>query len=781
MEINFDKILNKKEVLDIMQCYENSINYNKYCRVYDEVANQSIKHLTPKGYYIIKENSNYIDIDCEKIIFCIVTLGSHVDEEIKRYFDNNDILKSMMLNSIADQMLYDISNSMFRLLQKEQSIQGVNLTSRIEPGSSESNIEFQKDILDVINNDESTGITLTTGYMFSPTKTLSYYYGASKNLPKNTVDHDCNKCSNLTCPYRKVNVTIIKGSKSFLYQVKKNENLLNVIRQNNLPIQAYCGGKRSCGKCKVRLVEGDLILSNEEKKLLTQTEIDNRIILACFHEVTNDIVISLDMEDNNSKIQTDYYIDCNANPKYRLININKIVESADNNYSVTELINNKLRLNLDYSLNSIKKLSRIDDLNDDIFLLTRNDRKVLHASNKSIDAYGIAVDIGTTTIVVTLIDLLNTQEIGIYKNVNPQNSYGADIISRINYAMKDTKAIQTKLICKEITLAIRTIATENNINANDIVEIVISGNTTMMYLLEGINPKRLSVSPFTTIDLSLREYNYNELFSDDYLNCQISLLPGISAFIGSDIIAGLSYCNILEQKGNVLFIDIGTNGEIALKINDRIICTSTAAGPAFEGSNIKCGMSSMNGAISNIKLEDNCVNYEVIGNCTPKGLCGSALIDITSELLKNDIIDKTGKLRDNKYTIYNNHDIDISLYQDDIRQLQLAKAAISAGINVMLDISKVSYSDIDTVYLSGGFGSNLNIESAITIGLIPKDLKNKIEILGNTSLGGCVKYLLEHNNSNNFDNIKSKCSYLELSTNTKFNNEYISNIHFNQY
>ncbi|GMQ63863.1 ASKHA domain-containing protein [Vallitalea maricola] len=779
MEIEFSKILNKKEVLNTMQCYEDSTNYSEYCKIYEEVVDNSVKNITPKGYYIITDNDNYIDNNCEQVIFCLVTLGSFIDEEIKRYFDNNDYLKGMMLNTIGDQMLFDISNSLFKLLQKEQSDNGINLTSRIEPGSSESSIKFQKTILDMINEKESTDITITSGYMFSPTKTLSYYYGASANIPPTTVDHDCSKCSNLTCPFRKYNLIIKQGTKSHRYQVKKGENLLNVIRHYNFPIEAYCGGKKVCGKCKVKLLKGNIELSDEERRFLTDSEIEEGIILSCFHSIDNDITIELKEEAATSKIQTDYKIGNIKNPKYKLLKIDGIIESPDNNKSAIELINEKLVANYKYSLNAVKGLSNIDNLKKDIYLLSKNNKEILKAADNEITAYGVGIDIGTTTIVITLIDLLKNKEIGIYKNVNPQKAYGADVISRINYAIKDNQNIQTELICNEISSGIKAIVDKYELNEKDILEITISGNTTMQYLLTGINPYKLSISPFTTMDLSLNEYLYSQLFGDNLLDCTVTLLPGVSAYIGSDITAGFYYSDLINQEGNILFIDIGTNGEIALKTkDDSIICAATAAGPAFEGANIKCGMGSIDGAICNISLVDDKFKYDVIGNSTPKGICGSALVDITAQLLDTDVIDNTGKLNIDEVILYQDKQTEIGLYQEDIRQLQLAKSAISAGISVLIDEASISFDDVDKVFLAGGFGSNLNIANAITIGLLQKELKDKVEILGNSSLGGCVKYLLDDNSSNNFDEIKSKCKYIELSTNMKFNEEYIMNMYF---
>ncbi|GMQ60109.1 hypothetical protein AN1V17_45090 [Vallitalea sediminicola] len=779
MEMEFSKILNKKEVLNTMQCYEDSTNYSEYCKVYKEVVEFSVKHIIPKGYYIIVDNDNYIDNNCEQVIFCLVTLGGFIDKEIKRYFDNNDYLKGMMLNTIGDQMLFDISNSLFKLLQKEQSDNGINLTSRIEPGSSESSIKFQKTILEKINEKDTTDITITSGYMFSPTKTLSYYYGASANIPPTTVDHDCSKCSNLTCPFRKYNLFIKQGNESHRFQVKKGENLLNVIRQYNLPIEAYCGGKKACGKCKVKLLKGNIELSQEEKKFLTTGEIEDGIILSCFHNIDNDLTIELSEEASTSKIQTDYKIDNSNNPKYKLLKINGIIESPDDNKSAVELINEKSGSDYIYSLKAVKELSNLDNFKKDIYLLSKNTKEILRADSNEITAFGVGIDIGTTTVVITLIDLLNSKEVGIYKNVNPQKSYGADVISRINYAIKDKKNVQTKLICDEISLGIRTILDKYDLNPKNIVEITISGNTTMQYLLAGINPYKLSISPFTTIDLSLNEYLYSQIFDDNLLDCNVTLLPGVSAYIGSDITAGFYYSDLLNQEGNILFIDIGTNGEIALKTkDDTIICAATAAGPAFEGANIKCGMGSIDGAICNISMVDDKFKYDVIGNSTPKGICGSALVDITAELLNTAVIDNTGKLNVDKVILYQDDQSEIGLYQEDIRQLQLAKSAISAGISVLIDEADISFNDVDKVYLAGGFGSNLNITNAITIGLIQKELKDKVEILGNSSLGGCVKYLLDDNSSNNFDEIKSKCKYIELSTSMKFNEEYIMSMYF---
>ncbi|MCT4597033.1 MAG: ASKHA domain-containing protein [Vallitalea sp.] len=778
MKITFEKKIDRDEVLSTMECYKNSPNYPHYCKLYNEVIEESLMDINPEGYYIIKENDNYIDNKYEEVIFCIITLGNNINQKIKHYFHNNNYLKGMLLNTIGDIILFNMSTSMYELLSKEQNSKGINLSSRIEPGSIEYDIKFQKTILDLINEEENTNIKITSGYMLYPSKSLSYCYGASKSIPCTHIDHDCSMCSNVTCNYRKVMLTIKDKNNSYTINVKSGTNLLTALRDNNIPINAYCNGQKTCGKCKVKVISSNLELSVDEKRLLTEKEINDNTVLACFHNLYENTIVEIISSDTISKIETNYIFPTVNSPKYRIISVNNIIENNKLHQSVVELINKKLCANYNYSLNSLKQLSLINNYTSSITLLSNNNKDILKVSNDNIQAYGIGIDIGTTTIAIVLIDLINMKQIDIYKYENPQKAYGADIITRINYAINDDKNILTDLILNEISQGIISLLNKSNISTENVTEVAIGGNTTMLYLLTRLNPYQLSISPFITVDLSMKEYEYYKLFNDRLLDCKVTLLPGISAYIGADIISGLYYCDLVNQNENILFIDIGTNGEMALKCNNRIICASTAAGPAFEGANIKCGMPSINGAIINVEYTNNEFTYDVIGNISPKGICGSALIDIASILLDNNMIDTTGKMNDKKCIIYTDEHSEIAIYQEDIRQLQLAKSAISAGISVLINEANINVSDIDKVYIAGGFGSNLNISNATAIGIIPRELENKVKLLGNSSLGGCVKYLLNANSYDDFDLIKSRCEYIELATSVKFNEDYIRDMFF---
>ena len=321
---------------------------------------------------------------------------------------------------------------------------------------------------------------------------------------------------------------------------------------------------------------------------------------------------------------------------------------------------------------------------------------------------------------------------------------------------------------------------KNDLKSNDLYEIAIAGNTTMQYLLLGINPYKLSMSPFLTIDLNMVCTSYQSMFKDLDIHCKVYALPGISAYVGADILSGFYYSDFQDQEGIHLFIDIGTNGEIALKIKDKIICVATAAGPAFEGANIRCGMGSLEGAICNVIYENGAYQYEVLGTEQPSGICGSGIIDLVAEAVKKGDVDTTGRIvhEDGSIILYKSEKREIGIYQQDIRQVQLAKAAIAAGIEVLIDEGGCSMGDIDTVFLAGGFGSHMNTENAVKIGLLPKALQNKTQIIGNSSLGGCARFLLESMSENTFDKIKNQCKYVELSTDPRFNNQYIMNMSF---
>jgi uncharacterized 2Fe-2S/4Fe-4S cluster protein (DUF4445 family) len=335
--------------------------------------------------------------------------------------------------------------------------------------------------------------------------------------------------------------------------------------------------------------------------------------------------------------------------------------------------------------------------------------------------------------------------------------------------------IMSKLIRTSIESLTIAMLEENGLSSNLINEMVISGNTTMMYLLLDIDPSELAVSPFRTIEKGLTEIKANDIFTElDSFN--ITILPFVSAYVGGDIISGLFANHIIDQDKNIIFVDIGTNGEMVIKTGNRLISVATAAGPAFEGANIKCGMGSLGGAICEIKESaDSETGYEIIslGDGEPEGICGSALIDAIALLHKQGFIEDSGFMEKERMLIGK-----IGIYPQDVRQVQLAKAAILAGVEILMDEAGLTYEDIDEFYIAGGFGSHISVINSAYIGLIPKEVVDRVKVVGNSSLAGSIRYLLDKKGKEEVLELLNICEYVELSTNMKFMDAYIMGMAF---
>jgi uncharacterized 2Fe-2S/4Fe-4S cluster protein (DUF4445 family) len=394
--------------------------------------------------------------------------------------------------------------------------------------------------------------------------------------------------------------------------------------------------------------------------------------------------------------------------------------------------------------------------------------------NSSFYPIGIAIDIGTTSIVFYLVNLITGSLIETRAHLNPQIKYGADVISRINYCINNKdglKKLQSELI-ELINLQIEQFAEFVEVSPNEIIKITVAGNTTMLHILLGKDPSSLAFVPFTPVFLDQKILKASELGLNCFPAAEIVILPSISAYIGSDIVAGLTSLAPSEKIKKYLFIDIGTNGEMALVNNNEIYACATAAGPAFEGANISCGMAAIDGAISAYSSSE----YKTIGNASPTGICGSGLIDITAHLLKSGLLTPDGLLREEFIII--TEDNKISLTQKDIRELQLAKSAILSGIRILIKNANINITDLEAIFLAGGFGNYINIENAIKIGLIPAELKDKIIPVGNTSGTGAMLALKSENYYEILDQTIRKTKNIELANDEDFALEFAMNMDF---
>lgn len=492
--------------------------------------------------------------------------------------------------------------------------------------------------------------------------------------------------------------------------------LSDLLKEKNIYIPLPCGGLGACGKCKVKLTNGE-------------------VVLACKYEVEKDFdVTGVNMIWNNCEISA-------------------VSAQIDGCVTDTSVVDDEIesgRLKED-GHNSRKKL-------------------------------GIAIDLGTTTLAFALVN--NCGDIVVtFTSENHQRSYGADVISRIKAANEGDLLTLKSIIAKDLNIGVKRLLAKKQCDIEDVELITIAGNTTMIHLLMGYSCEGLGKFPFIPETLDEINTDTNSLFSSQESNIKVKIMPGISAFVGGDILSGIYELDINMEKTPILFIDLGTNGEMVIGNRYGLLTTSTAAGPAFEGGKISCGVPSISGAIYDIEIQSKGrrIKYSTIDGKIPVGICGTGLISLIYELRKNEIVDENGNLIDE----YFEHGFEIAkgikITQQDIREFQMAKSAIRAGIEMLLKEFVMEAKDFETVYLAGGFGQFLNISKATAIGLLPSNVSCEIKSVGNTSLKGGIKYLKESlysisddvSPSEKLENIKKSVKEIVLGGSVEFNSLYM--------
>lgn len=392
------------------------------------------------------------------------------------------------------------------------------------------------------------------------------------------------------------------------------------------------------------------------------------------------------------------------------------------------------------------------------------------------NGFAVSVDLGSTTVVVQLINLETGSVLCTKTGLNPQSAYGTDIISRVSYSMtsKECRDIMTGVIRNYIGSQINSIISD--FPDIQIKRIRMVGNTVMHHLFIGHDVSCLARAPFQS------EHNSNFIFSPDELgwniasDCDVEFLPNISHFVGSDILAGIISCGMYNSEKYLLLVDLGTNGEIVLGNKTRMWCTSTAAGPAFEGINISCGMRASTGAISEVEYKDDKFEVSTIGGVNPLGLCGSGLVEAIYTLLENDMIDCMGNILSDNHEGFELAE-GVKLMPEDIREFQLAKAAIAAGVQLLVKYSSISVDDISCVYITGGLGNYINFSKIIRLGLIPGIGIDKFCRMSNAALSGC-KMLLFKSEYNKIGNILDRMCYCPLESDSDFMDFYCNNMYF---
>ena len=383
--------------------------------------------------------------------------------------------------------------------------------------------------------------------------------------------------------------------------------------------------------------------------------------------------------------------------------------------------------------------------------------------------YGCAVDVGTTTMAAYLIDLDTGMQLAAASALNPQRTHGGDVITRANYTMEQEGGLAelAGLVRDGVSSLIDSMCADKGISRDDVRHISIVGNTIMMHIYAGLCVKYIATLPFVPVYSATRHVPAFSL-NMDYPNAMVTLGPCVAGYVGADTIAAAVACGLDRPGENALLMDIGTNGEMALRTDKGIWCCSAAAGPAFEGAHIKCGSGAVEGAIDSVRIEDGEVKITTIAGKKPVSICGSGIVSAVAEMLKAEMIDETGYLEDEELELAEN----IVICQKDIREVQLAKAAIAAGIQILAEEAGIDIEDIDTLYLAGGFGSYIDKKAACEIGLIPVELLERIKSVGNAAGSGAKMMVTDANAVMRGDELRRRMKYIELSASADFQERF---------
>ncbi|MFQ6066666.1 MAG: ASKHA domain-containing protein [bacterium] len=594
---------------------------------------------------------------------------------------------------------------------------------------------------------------------------------------------------------RKVRVIFRPEKKEIITSIKTS--LKELIKKTGIKVNFPCGGKGICGKCKVK-VRGRLSpLTSVEKKHLFGLEKDVR--LACQVAVEGDVEVEIFPLSLISfpKILTD-----RINRKIKISPLIKKIYLSLPPPSLKDQIADLSRLERYLKnrgvahpladLGLVKKLPEV--MREGGFKITAVlEKQRLLAVEKGDSRgknFGVAFDVGTTTVVGTLIDLDTGEELATRALLNPQSSFGEDVVSRIDFLQSHPQGLKIlqKRIIEAINQIIQSLKKEGEVKKENIYTATFAGNTVMQHLLLGVNPTNLALYPYVPVVKRSMELKATDLGIRINPQGSLYLFPNIAAFVGGDTIAVILATSLFDENSQKirLAIDIGTNGEIVLAKGKKLVCASAAAGPAFEGARISQGMRAERGAIEKVRLEDGKIIIKVIGEGRARGICGSGLIDASSQLLKEKIIDSSGRLKpsskaqeewSSRIIRKNYHNgfllvekekaqdgIPIVLTQKDLRELQLAKGAICSGIKILLAYLEIERDQVDEVLLAGAFGSYINPESAHLIGLIPTFPKAKVRSVGNAASLGAIMALLSEKDRKQAERISKGVDYVELAS-----------------
>lgn len=621
---------------------------------------------------------------------------------------------------------------------------------------------------------------------------------------------------------RKFKVTFLPEGKEV--EVKEGTTLFEAAEKAGVYVNSVCGGEGTCGECRLQVMQGKAKTDKHSIGFFTTEEIKNGYVLACQTRVEDDLVVvvparsRVEMEKiitegipaysepakesaRASRREPGYPFDPIVKKVYLELPPPTLADNVANIDRVTRELSKRLSFSrCDVSLRCLQDIAdKMREHNWKVTVTVANFKGAcrilrVEGSDTTDHDYGLAVDVGTTTVVVQLVNMKNGKIIGVEANHNTQAHYGDDVITRMVFACgRGSPQILQKAIVTNINVLTAALVKDSKVDPNDITCLVASGNTTMSHFLYGLTPCSLRLEPYVPTATVYPHVTAKEIGLNINPEAMIEMLPSVASYIGGDTVAGVLACGMADRAEISCLIDCGTNAEIALGNNEWLVTCSASAGLAFEGSGTKWGMRATLGAIEKVQIDGGEVIYQTINKGKPRGICGSGLIDCIYELARNRIIGRDGKFdlsRDNPRLIFEN-DIPeyvlalpretetgqaVTITETDIGNLIKSKGAVFAAVKSLVDYVGLSFAQLGNVYLAGGFGSSIDVPKSIAIGLLPDVEVGRIRYIGNSSLTGARMVLLSGHAFEASRTVARRMTNIELSNYVPFMNEFIASL-----
>lgn len=610
-----------------------------------------------------------------------------------------------------------------------------------------------------------------------------------------------------------VKIEFLPGGKTV--EIEKGSVLRAALEKAHLGLRMPCGGKGRCGKCKVLFQTGAPAPTPAEVDRLTETELAEGYRLGCLAVPNHSAIIHIPNGAKSAKILahgTSRQVDIKPNilKKHAIVDSPSVEDLRSDLSRVLDALQagETPALPANLSLPMLKLLgSSIRDARFDVTgVFSGGDLIAIESGDTTAECYGIAIDIGTTTLAAYLMDLCSGKQVAAASAINPQTMVGDDVVSRIAYSGEadGLTKLQTSVV-SELNSLIAGLVEDTGISLDRIYEATIVGNTCMTHLFLGIDPVNLAQAPYVPVVSRNICVHAGEVGLNIHPCGQVFVLPNIAGYVGADTVGVISATGLYLDDKITLAVDIGTNGEIVLGSRNRLLACSTAAGPAFEGAHIEFGMRAADGAIDGVWLDEGKLGFSTVGNEKAVGICGSGLLDAVVCMVEAGIVESTGRIvdpeevpakfadlkdrlregeRGNEFILVRAEESGIGqpivITQRDVREVQLAKGAISAGIHSLMDRLGVTLDQIDRVLLAGAFGNYVKKESAVAAGMLPDVPLAKVHSVGNAAGEGAKLALISTDVRSQAQSISEEVEYVELTTDPGFQERFAEALMFGE-